>query len=109
MRWVALGVFLFLFGTAQFAFSYNSESLTDGENFRSLPWTDYASASESATSESSARYSTDYQLRWRIDQKRLACDRDEGQFSSYPGLITCSKWGSTYYRCTQNATVYCRE
>jgi hypothetical protein len=74
---------------------------------RGLPWTQTVSATESSSSESSAKYLTQTSLRWRIDQQKYRCDRDKGRFDYYTWQPTCNKSGHTY-RCTGTATCHCR-
>lgn len=72
-----------------------------------LPWTRYVSGNGSSSSETSAKYYTETNLRWEIERERSNCRIDKGSFSSSGGLIYCNKSGSTYH-CKTDATCECR-
>lgn len=80
--------------------------ITAESGARLLPWTEYASASGSSSSESSAKYQAETSLRYQIDRLRYRCEGDKGRFSYYSSQMTCHKSGMTY-SCNASATCQC--
>jgi len=72
-----------------------------------LPWSQTVYATESASSESSAKYRTQTTLNWRIDQQKTRCRNDHGRFEHSVWQMTCNKVGSQH-KCTGSATCRCR-
>ena len=87
---------------------YSSGATTmDADERSSLPWSRTVSAWGSSSSESSAKYQTETNLRWEIDREKRSCERDKGQFSYMQWQMTCNKSGHTY-NCRNSATCRCR-
>ena len=74
----------------------------------SLPWNSSVYASESNSSETSAKYQTETSLRYRIDSERARCRSDKGAFSYTGGFVYCNKSGNIYH-CSASASCSCRK
>jgi len=72
-----------------------------------LPWNRTVYATGSSTSEYSAKYQLETNLRWEIDREKRRCEWDKGRFSYYQWTPTCNKTGHTY-TCRNSATCQCK-